>query len=350
MDMSNLWEAWPIAGPWYLLPLSGGTNNTIWRADATNGNSYVLRIIANSSHIPHALYEARLLEALSDRQPPFLLPVPLKTHQGDIVASFQQKTGTTAFAIVTHLLPGNLPDRNSIPIAANAGFALAWLDNVLASLPETYIPKENGLLPTFGKLTQLHPFVPEPLLAVEHLPIGKEQAKQIQKFLASTMEKIEDLYAKLPQQLLHRDFDPGNILVEAQKVTAVLDFEFADRDIRVLDICIALSWWIVDLLGTGKEWRVLDAFGTAYMKHFPLDEAELLALPAVWRVRDAASFIHRMGRYMAGLETGARIQDRVQHSLWREAWLSTNGDKLVQHALRWREARYPEALEHRTGL
>ena len=42
--------------------------------------------------------------ALSSKHPPFLLPVPLKTHHKDIVVSFQQETGATAFAILSHLL------------------------------------------------------------------------------------------------------------------------------------------------------------------------------------------------------------------------------------------------------
>ena len=75
--------------------------------------------------------------------------------------------------------------------------------------------------------------------------------------------------------------------------------------------------------------------GVTFVEHFPLDEAELLAFPDIWRLRDSASFVHRMGRYMAGLETEAHIQKRVQHSLWREAWLLANQDTLVLHALRW---------------
>jgi Ser/Thr protein kinase RdoA (MazF antagonist) len=149
------------------------------------------------------------------------------------------------------------------------------------------------------------------------------------------LEKVPDLYRRLPQQLLHRDYDPSNILVDNQQVTAVLDFEFAGPDLRVLDVCVALSWWPVDLLGTGKEWDVIDALGISYVTHFPLSEQELLAFPDIWRLRDAISWVYRMGRYLAGLETDAHIKDRVQHSLWREAWLSANQEILLHHALSW---------------
>ncbi len=127
----------------------------------------------------------------------------------------------------------------------------------------------------------------------------------------------------------------GNILVDDQQVTAVLDFEFAGTDIRVLDLCVALSWRPVNPMGTGKEWDLIDAFGTAYMTHFPLSEGELLAIPDALRLRDATSLVHRMGRYFVGLETDARIESRVKHSLWREEWLSANQGILLRHALTW---------------
>jgi len=41
MDISNLWKAWPVSGPWHLSPLLGGTNNLMWRADAADGQSSV---------------------------------------------------------------------------------------------------------------------------------------------------------------------------------------------------------------------------------------------------------------------------------------------------------------------
>lgn len=31
IDLAQFWQVWPIAGPWHLSPLSGGTNNLVWR-------------------------------------------------------------------------------------------------------------------------------------------------------------------------------------------------------------------------------------------------------------------------------------------------------------------------------
>jgi Ser/Thr protein kinase RdoA (MazF antagonist) len=234
------------------------------------------------------------------------------------------------------LLPGKLHDRNDFfSFTPQAGLTLALLDAAFATLPMIDLADNFTSSPRFGELALWHPLVPDPFVAVEQLCIDKSQSRQICTFLTSVLDSVDDLYNRLPQQLLHRDYDPGNILMDDQRVTAVLDFEIAGWDIRVLDLCVALSWWPVNLMGTGKEWAIIDAFGNAYVKHFPLSEDELLAIPDVLRLRDAASFVYRMGRYFAGLETDARMQGRVKHSLWREAWLSANRERLLQYTLAW---------------
>lgn len=331
MDISKLWTAWPVANPWQIFPLHGGTNSRIWRVEVADGQSYVLRLTSNEAGIR---YEAALLSALSKKQLPFLLPLPLRAHNDDILVPFEQEAGTPTLATLSSLLPGSLPERNDPSNAFQAALTLARLHSALAELPEFHPSNSSHAPATFGELTHCHPLVPDPLAAIERLPIDRVQVRQIRAYLTTTIESIESL-TRLPQQLLHRDYDPNNILMDNQKVSAVLDFEFAATDIRILDLCIALSWWPVDLLGSGKEWSLIDTFGGTYINHFPLSEEELRAIPAVLRLRDVTSLVHRIGRYFAGQETDARMQDRVMHSFWREEWLSANHTTLLEHALKW---------------
>ena len=336
--MDSLWTAWPISGPWHLSPLVGGKNNLIWRAETADRQLYVLRVVPDANQIPRLHYEAALLQALHAQGLPFQLPIPLKARNGDSVVPFEQEDGSIALATLCHLLPGRLTDYDEITLsgATNAAEALATLDLALANLPE--LPTIDGFqpLPAFGELASWHPNVPDPLAAVRQLPIPDDQVRQIHSYLSEVLESVPELYSHLPQQLLHRDYDYGNILVgEQEQITAVLDFEFASRDIRILELCVPLSWWPHNLWDTGQEWDVLDAFGAAYVKNFPLSEDELRAIPAVWQMRDATSFVYRMGRYFAGQVTDAQMQARVQHSLWRKEWLTANHATFLQHALRW---------------
>jgi homoserine kinase type II len=284
---------------------------------------------------PHLQGARTTLSGVQKQQMGNPIPLPLRATSGDIIVLFEQEKGTPALATLYPLLPGRPPERNDPINASKAGSTLALLDSALEALPEIQPPDEFQPLPTFGELAHWHPLVPDPLAAVGQLPIDREQSKQIRTLLTKVIESVGGLYARLPQQLLHRDCDPGNILMDDQHVTAVLDFEFAGTDIRVLDVCVGLSWWPIYLMGTGKEWELIDAFGTAYMTDFPLREEELLAMPDVLRLRDATSLVHRIGRYLAGLETDIHMQDRVKHSLWREDWLSANQGRLLHHAVAW---------------
>ena len=76
-NLAPLWQAWPIAGPWRLSPLSGGTNNLVWLAETADGECYVLRLFPDLTQLPRLCYEASLLGALSNRDLPFRLPLPI---------------------------------------------------------------------------------------------------------------------------------------------------------------------------------------------------------------------------------------------------------------------------------
>jgi homoserine kinase type II len=330
MNLAHLWQAWPIAGPWHLSPLSGGTNNLVWSVETSDGERYVLHLFPDLTQFPRLDYETALLRALSSRDLPFRLPLPIKTHKGEDITFLE-----SAFAILSPFLPGKHPDRNDPTLASSGGVAMAALDNALVSLPKIVTPA--GFEPTlsFGDLVLGHAAVSDPLVAVERLPIEHDKAQQIQRILASVSEEVTDLYTRLPQQLLHMDYDPANIFMEKQRVTAVFDFEFAGIDLRAIELCVALSWWPVNLMGTGKEWEVIDALATAYLADFPLSTEELRAIPTLLRLRDAGSLIHRMERYFSGLETDSTIQRRIEHSIWREEWLIARNEMLLRHIMSW---------------
>lgn len=337
MNLAHLWQAWPIAGPWHLSPLSGGTNNLVWRVETSDRKRYVLHLFLDLSQLSRRRYEVALLSALSNIDLPFRLPLPIKTHKGEDIAFFEYGAEAQAFAILSPFLSGERPDRNDPTLASSGGVAMAVLDNALASLPEIIAPV--GFEPTLSFGDYVHGYgyapVPDPLTAVERLPIERDKARQIQSVFASVLKEVDDLYLRLPRQLLHMDYDPANIFMKDRRVTAIFDFEFAGIDLRVMELCVALSWWPLDLMGTGKEWEVMDALALAYLANFPLNKEELRAIPTLLRLRDTGSLVHRMGRYFTGIETDITMQRRVEHSLWREEWLVAHNKLLVQHIMSW---------------
>jgi homoserine kinase type II len=335
MNPSNVLTAWQVPGPWQFSPLAGGsTTNQALRVDAADGQSYVLRLSPDPTRVPFIQYEAAILQALSEKELPFRLPLPLKTKSGDIVILVEPDTGRPACATLYPFLPGSLPEHD-LPHASYAGLALAQLDEALATAPAIQQPDDVMLFPPFGELTLCHPLVPDPLAAADWLVQDRERASNVCALLAAVMESIPSLYRELPQQFVHRDCGPGNILIDHGHVTAILDFEFMGKDLRVLDLCVALSWWPLKLLKTGKEWDIIDAVGTAYMHHLPLGENELLAIPDVWRLRLANIFVYSMGYYLAEPNSGIDIEDQAKRLLWTNTWLSAHRETLLSHVLAW---------------
>ncbi len=337
-DLLHLLTNWPIEPPSTLTPLAGGTNNRSWSVEAENGASYVLRLISGAADLPRFRYEIALLSALQSQSLPFSLPLPLQARESERFVLVDQDGAKPVVATLTPFLPGGLPERDVFN-AARAGVALAQLDTALAAIPDSSLPADAGEASFFyGDLAHCHPLVEDPMVVVEQL-VEPAQAGPLREILRRSLRDWEALSARdLPQQIVHKDYSPGNVLMQDERVTAILDFEFAGRDRRLFDLCVAISWWPVRLMGSGREWEQIDAFGKAYTACFPLTEEELLALPAALRMRDTTSLIYRMGRYLAGLETEQTIRERVRHSLWREEWLAANREILVRHALAWGNA------------
>jgi homoserine kinase type II len=333
MEIEALWRAWPVAGPWQIAPLPRGTNSRIWRAEAANGMAYVVRLIHETAWLS-ACAEFALLRALVAQGVPFQVPLPIPASDGAESVPLSTAAGAKDYAVLLPLLLGEHPFRENLAQAAGAARGLAALDGALAAIsPALNLPAQ----PRFGDLAawQTGISADDPLRDLERVPVAAAERARLRAILENVLQTATTLYARLPQQWLHRDYDSSNMLMVGTDVSAVLDFEFAGPDLRVLDLAVALSWWPVRVLGTGQEWAIIDTFGRAYCSQCPLSADELRALPDVLRLRDATSFVHRLGRYLAGQETKARMSDRVAHTLWREDWLIANGAKLVEHALAW---------------
>lgn len=335
MEYRDLCARWPVATPTQIVPLTGGTNNNVLRVETADGQTYVLRLQQSLARVDFLHYEARLLYALQQQQLSFQLPVPLKTYTGEVVVIVEDAE-QPFIATLYALLPGHIPDRNHPTLASASGVALAELDIALARLKDMQPAENETAYSYYGNFAAIHPLVPDPLAALEKLPITPEQGAFCRRLLENALQNVQDLYKRLPQQLLHRDYGPGNIFVDGQRVTAILDFEFAGVDIRILELAIALCWWPSRLLGTGKEWEIIDAFGLAYTHRFPLSDEELAALPATLRLRDMTSFVHRIGRYFAGLENDEVIASLMRGTVKRENWLLANEETLLAHALAWK--------------
>src|SRR5439155_22894601 len=112
-----------------------------------------------------------------------------------------------------------------------AGRALAQLDVALARLD---LPVRTPIT-----LRDVHPLVPDPMAALDDLDLGPYRAGTIELF-DRIITSHDALASSLPLQIVHGDFGYINVLLEGDKVTGLLDFEFAEPDMRAADLACAI--------------------------------------------------------------------------------------------------------------
>lgn len=78
------------------------------------------------------------------------------------------------------------------------------------------------------------------------------------------VDRLENLYDKLPVQLIHRDVHLGNFLFNDGKFSGYIDFDLSQRNIRIFDLCYFM-------LGLLPEEEILDISESQWfdiLKHF----------------------------------------------------------------------------------
>ncbi len=316
---------WGLPRPLKITPLAGGTNNLVYRV-TTPDKEFVLSLAGNYADEWRLRFTQNVLAQLQDNGLPFAVPVFLPTHTSALAASVDID-GCSALATLTRLIPGAAPDRHNLAQTLACGAALGTLDAALARVEVT--EDEASSWRSYSDLARCHPLVPDPLEAIATLPVDAAIRQRLADRYTWLVERIPDVYASLPQQLCHEDYDPSNVLIEGERVTGVVDWEFCTRDVRAMDLTVALSWWPIQRLGSGDEWPIMRAFLRGYAQALRLTEPEIEALPLLLRVRSYTSLIHRIGRVRQGISPHEAAIDRARAAIEREEWLNVNVAQLI---------------------
>jgi len=119
----------------------------------------------------------------------------------------------------------------------------------------------------------------------------REEAARLHAF-------VEGPYQSLPRQLCHNDVAPANVLVDAGRVSAVLDFEFAAPTARALDVAMGLRM-TMRVWENPDPWEMIRRFCRGYTRRLPITHAEVSAMPRLLRLRGAISAMWWLGRRSA---------------------------------------------------
>lgn len=72
------------------------------------------------------------------------------------------------------------------------------------------------------------------------IPILLKKIDLPKEFIEKYEKKFGEIYESLPQQIIHRDLNPGNIILCGDN-WGVLDFDLSERNIRIFDPCYATT-------------------------------------------------------------------------------------------------------------
>jgi len=313
VDAMRFATMWPVSVPWVLSALRGGVNNEVYAVATPSTERYVLRIYQPDVVLPHIRYEHAVIAALQPAVLPFAVPAPMRTRRGETVACVSDDMGNV-FATLTPFVPSTaiLPD--DFAQAAALGRTLAQLIHALASIAVKTSANSQPHAP-YANLAATHPRVPDPLDAIARLTLPYGERDRLIAIVSGVDESVSRLAAHLPRQIMHRDYNFTNVLMRADTVAAVLDFEFAGPDMRVMDFAEKLAWHLLDFFGDGTEWSGMEAFGRGYTALLRHTDAEIAALPMLCMLRSVSALIYTVGRHAANGESAVTLAEPVYRSV-----------------------------------
>lgn len=317
--------SWPIGRVRSVRPAETGTNNFSFRVEAETGR-YFLRIYRNRIDHVQLGYEHAVLIRLQEAGLSFAVPAPVVAGDGATMVAVVFD-GRETIANLFHLIDGVHPKRGDVEQAEICGRALGELDAALGGIDRGTLPAGPGY---FGDLSQVPAVVPDPAEMMVGLPASEIDRARIAEIFKQLDEIVRGDFVHLPRQIIHGDFGGSNVLMDDDRVSGILDFEYVGENMRAMELAVGL--WAFGRAGDpgGDSWPPTEAFARGYRSRVSLTDAEIRVLPDLQRLREAFSLEHWVGRHRQGLTTVEDITERVDRLLQLDERLRHDGPKMVR--------------------
>lgn len=321
---SELTERYDLQLPVEPFAIAQGSNNRIVGVRTRNGD-FVWKRYQPVHSEASIRYEHRLLGWLARRGLPFALPVPMPTRQGDTLCAVEGRLHA-----LFPLLPGGPADYGDLSQLENVGAALAELQGALAEYPTCPRPDMAG----FFQLSKTHPAIAAPH-TLHPTDLKLPDVEPFASLLAWWRDEVTALQAflggpflDLPRHLIHGDYLPSNTLHLDNRLTGVVDFEFARPDARAMDVASAL-YFSLRIWEGGNFWGRGGAFARGYAQQARLADVERVALPWLMRLRNAVSKIFWLGKSLADGTAEKQVLG-IGDSEGFNRWLATNREQIEE--------------------
>lgn len=302
-------------------PTDGGVNNLVQIAETSKGDKYVLRIYNNGGNVERVKYEHAILNTLAKKEMSFQTP----RYMPDV------KTGETHIrlsnggeACICQVIPGSLP-KTADP--ATIGKAAGEL---LMELGEIKLDMKSPTAPYYDIFDVHHAMSKE----IFYTEIEKEWVESVRPFinvLVAEMRRLEDRLvelkaANLPEQLIHGDLHFDNVLFDGDKVTGLLDFEFAAEDWRAMELAVCLSKYAAE----EDPFNKIDNYISGFCQYAVLNKAEVEGVPDMINLRILSNVLYFVGRALAKEDTIEALTSRAEMYAERVQWVNANRKAIIE--------------------
>jgi homoserine kinase type II len=105
---------------------------------------------------------------------------------------------------------------------------------------------------------------------------------EVRESIAGTSEVLRRAAGSLPETIIHSDYHPGNLKFEGQRISGLVDFDWAKVDLRAFDVGLAL-WYFCTSWERGADGRLRLEATRAFLEGYQerlLEPAEIAPLSA----------------------------------------------------------------------
>ncbi len=237
----------------------------------TPGPTFLLKDISDAPNLSRLEFTRAVLTHVA--RSGLKVPVPISARSGQNAVPSDGRY----YLLTEFIQAGEYPsDPKLVPeLFYQTGQAIAVLHNALAAYPDPEVSRQTWREDLAGNvagwIAALSAGLPEPQSAVVR-SVGLERGGSIESALHA-----------LPEQLIHRDCHPGNILVDGTRVIGFIDCDHLCIGPRLFDLAYYavhhLKWQTDDDGATSLWLENLPHLLNGYRSHGHLPPAEAAALP-----------------------------------------------------------------------
>lgn len=317
---------------YYVKDGSSGMNNTT-RFLVVDNKEYILRVYESHDDKEKVSYEHMVLKALGERELSFNIPKPKVNLNGSTIGI----SPDGKLVSMASMIRGNNPKLETAEEFYSLGNVVG---EITRELGEVNIEKNSIYSPCY-ELEKSYPKCPLKKVIKfcinppEDFNEEKNYLVELSRYFVKFNECIPEL-RDLPHQLIHGDINASNVLEdENNKISAVLDFEFVARDLRVMDLAICLSEAIANKNSDEFKFECMKRFIDGYKKYINLTIDEIKSVPRLIILRRLDVIVHFLVRYNEGISNSFMsateiLKEQIIKAVTLCRWISENESRILE--------------------